>query len=562
MKESQALSTRQIAAAAFVVLIGFLASGVLGVIRTAAFNAIFGASAELEAFYAAQRIPELLFTLVAGGALGSSFIPIFSKYRAQGNTVQSWKLASAVMTLSSSAALILGILLALTAPLYMPLLYNREIYLELAVRMTQLMLITTVIFSISGLLMGILNAYQNFLLPSLALSMNNLGLIAGALIFAPMLSTTVGLFAYPAPNPVAAAHLLPDLSAVAGYLAPKSLNVYGLALGAILGALLHLVVQLPGLRKIGAALRFLPDFRIEGVKQVLSLMLPRMLGLAVTQINFIVSTAFATGALMAEGSLTVLNTAWYLMFFALGVIAQSMGTAVFPSLSALAAANDMHGYKERLAGALRAVLFLSFPASVGLMVLGRPLIALLFERGAFTAEATAGTAWALAFYAMGIAGFSLLEVLSRAFYALADTRTPVLVGLASMISNIILNFVFIQFVGVPGSLERGPFAGLALANALTTLLEGAALWWILSRRIGGINDAYILSGSAKAGIAAVLMGAVVLLVVNALAAAPDLLLVLIGGGTGIVTFFGLALLFKVEEARTIPGVFLRRFRRG
>lgn len=532
MTDSPALSTRQVATAALIVLAGFLASGILGVVRTAAFTAIFGASAELEAFYAAQRIPELLFTLVAGGALGSSFIPVFSKYRASGNTAQSWQLASAVMTFSALAAAILGIVLALTAPLYMPILYNREAYLEIAIRMTQLMLITTVIFSISGLLMGILNAHQNFLLPSLALSMNNLGLIAGALIFAPLLSST-----------------------------QAEPNIYGLALGALLGAVLHLAIQLPGLRPINARLRFLLDFRIQGVRQVLTLMLPRVLGLGVTQINFLVSTAFATGVLMAEGSLTVLNTAWFLMFFALGIIAQSVGTAVFPSLAALAATNDIPGFKDRLAGALRSVLFLSFPASVGLIVLGRPVIAVLFERGAFTPEATAGTAWALSFYALGIAGFSLLEVLSRAFYALSDTRTPVLAGLAAMISNIALNVVFIQFIGIPGSLERGPFAGLALANALTTLLEGLALWWLLRRRLAGINDAYIVSGAARALIAALVMGGVVALTANVLSNSPDILIAVIGGGVGVVVFFGMALLLKIDEARTIPGVILRRFRR-
>jgi putative peptidoglycan lipid II flippase len=562
MKTSQALSTRQLTSAAFIVLIGYLASGVLGMVRTAAFNGIFGASAELEAFYAAQRIPEMLFTLVAGGALGSSFIPVFSRFRAQGDINQSWRLASAVMTISALAATVLGILLAITAPLYMPILYNRELYLDLAIGMTRLMLITTVIFSISGLLMGILNTYQNFLLPALALSANNLGLIAGAVLFAPLLSTQIGLFAYPPPDPVAAAHLLPNVTTTAYYLSDKPVNIYGLALGAIIGALLHLTIQLPGLLKINAGLRFLPDFRIQGVMQVLTLMLPRMLGLAVTQINFLVSTAFATGVLMAEGSLTVLNTAWYLMFFALGIIAQSMGTAVFPSLSALAASNEMTGYKERLAGAMRSVLFLSFPATVGLIVLGRPVIAVLFQRGEFTTQATAGAAWALSFYALGIAGFSLLEVLSRAFYALSDTRTPVVVGLVAMISNIILNVVFIQFIGIPGSLERGPFAGLALANALTTLLEGIVLWWILRRRVGGINDLFILNGAFKSLVAAICMGVVVWFVPVVLPTAPDILIVLVGGGVGIVVFFGLSILFRIDEARTIPGIVLRRFQRN
>jgi putative peptidoglycan lipid II flippase len=529
--------------AAGVVLLGFLASGILGLIRTALFNSIFGASPELEAFYAAQRIPELLFTLVAGGALGSSFIPVFSRFQTQGNEEHGWRLASAVMTLSALAAGVLGIILALTAPLYMPLLYNRELYQELAIHMTQIMLLTTVIFSISGLLMGILNTHQNFLLPSLALSMNNIGLIAGAVILAPLLSTTSGIFAYPGQGTGNAA----------------SVNIYGLAIGAVLGASLHLGIQLFGLPRIHARLRFLPDPRVDGVWQVLTLMLPRMLGLAVTQINFMVNTAFATT--MAVGSLTVLNNAWFLMFFALGIIAQSIGTAVFPSLSALIAANDLEGYKDRLSTAMRSVLFLALPVTVGFIVLGQPLIALLFERGEFTPEATAGSAWALTFFALGIAGHSLLEVLSRAFYALSDTRTPVLIGIISMVSNIILNVIFIQFIGEPNSLARGPFAGLALANSLTTLVEAGALWWIMRQRINGIRDSYILNGAVRVLVASLGMGLAIWLLVNTFKTSGAFFTTLIGGSAGVAIFFGLALVLQLEEARTIPGVILRRVRR-
>jgi putative peptidoglycan lipid II flippase len=192
MSGSKALSRQQIFFAALVVLIGFLASGVLGVVRTAVFSATFGASAELDAFYAAQRIPEMLFTLVAGGALGSSFIPVFSRYLTADDQNGAWRLASSVMTLSASAAAILAILLAILAPILVPALLvpgKPSDQQALTTTLTQLMLITTVIFAISGLLMGILNAHQRFLFPALALSMNNIGLIVGALVIARILPT-------------------------------------------------------------------------------------------------------------------------------------------------------------------------------------------------------------------------------------------------------------------------------------------------------------------------------------------------------------------------------------
>ncbi len=517
MTVSKALSNAQIIKAAAVVLLGFVASGVLGVVRTAAFSGVFGTSAELDAFYAAQRIPEMLFTLVAGGALGSSFLPVFSRYLSAEDDAGAWRLASAVMTFSALAAGVLAFALMLLAPILVPVLLVPGAPPDeqaLTTSLTQLMLVTTIIFAISGLLMGILNAHQSFLLPALALSMNNLGLIFGALVLTRLL--------------------------------PPETRIYGLAWGAILGASLHLLVQLPGLWRVKARLRPLLDWRLPGVREVLVLMGPRVLGLAVVQINFAVNIAFAST--MAHGSLTALQTAWFLMFFTLGIIAQSVGTAVFPSLSALAAEDDMPGYKDRLAGALRGVLFFAFPATVGLIVLGEPVIGLLFERGEWTAESTAATAWALSFLAMGITGHSLLEVLSRAFYALSDTWTPVRIGIMAMVMNIILSFVFIQFIGDPDNLARGPFAGLALANSVTTLVEGAVLWWLLRRRIGDINDAYVLHGTARALLAAVGMGGLVWLNAHLLMAdAPHVLMtlssIMVGGGA----FFGLALLLRMDE---------------
>jgi len=261
------------------------------------------------------------------------------------------------------------------------------------------------------------------------------------------------------------------------------------------------------------------------------------------------------------GSYTALNTAWFLMFFVLGIIAQSAGTAIFPTLAALAANGDFEGFKDRLAVTMRAVLFLALPASVLLILLGESLIALLLERGQWTDDATTAAAWALAFYAIGIAGHALLELLSRAFYALSDTWTPVLVGVASLLTNIALSAAFIGFIGNPDSLTRGPFAGLALANSVTTLVEGAMLWWLLHRRLKGLRSAAILSSTLRAAAAVIVMGIAVYLTAQATLAAGALATLTISGIIAAVTFFGMALLLRVDEARTIPSIVLRRFKR-
>jgi putative peptidoglycan lipid II flippase len=531
---SRALSSRQLALAALTIVLGFLASGLLGFVRLGVVAAQFGTSAALDAFTASQRLPELLFVLVAGGALGSSFIPIYARTR-QHDEDAAWELASAVMTLASAAAALLGLLIALLAePIMGLLLAGRPPEMQrLAAELTRLQMPTPFIFTISGLLMGLLQAHGRFLLPSLAISMNNIGIMIGALFIAPALPPAEGL-AQVGPN-----------------------NVYGLAWGALLSALLHLAVQLPALPRIKARLRPLFAPRLEGVGRVLALMLPRVLGLAVTQINYLVNIVLASR--MAEGSLAALSVAFSLMFFALGIIAQSVGSAVFPTLAALRAEGDMEGFRLRLLGAARAVIFLALPATAVCLVLGVPLLS-LFERGEWTADSTQATAWALAFYGLGMAGFALLEVFSRAFYALEDTWTPVGVGLLAMLSNIALSLLLVNVVGRPDELARGAFGGLALANSLTTLAEAALLWALLGRKIGGLglraNPA--LAAFLGRSLVAALGSGLLMLVLSQALPLEGLALGLVALSAGGAAFFGLALALGIEEARSIPRRFLRR----
>jgi putative peptidoglycan lipid II flippase len=525
---SSILNNRQVARAALVLIFGFLASGVLGLLRTVILSVTFGGGAELDAFYAAQRIPETLYTLVAGGALGSSFIPVFARQWSDENSAPAWRLASAVLTIAFTLALILTILLFVLSPVLVPRFLVPDASPAdalLTTQLTQVMIGTVVIFTISGLLMGILNARQVFFLPSLALVMNNLGQIFGALFLV---------------------RLFPEQP------------VFGLAWGALLGAALHLLVQLPGLPRVGARLRVLFDVRTPGARDVLVLMLPRVLGLAVVQLNFIVNVALTSS--MVEGSRTALTIAWTLMFFVLGVIAQSVGTAVFPSLSALAAAGDYAGFRDRLAGAMRGVIFLGLPTAAGMIALGATAIEVVFQHGEWTAANTRATAWALSFFALGVAGHSLLEVLARAFYALSDTWTPVLVGIASMAANIALSLVLIRVIGSPDSLENGPFAGLALANSLTTLAEAGLLWALLRRRIGGGGDGAVLRMGLGTLAASAVMGIAVAALV-AVMQSPAIVEAVAGAALAAAVFFGLALLLRIEDARTLPAMVLRRFRR-
>lgn len=541
MSENPALDNRQIIQKALIVLTGFLVSGLLGLLRIAVVGAQFGTGAANDAFAAAQQLPETVFVLVAGGALGSSFIPVFARLREQDES-QAWRLASAVMTLSAASAALFGLLVAIFAPqLVSQLLFadRPPIQQQLMTDMIRLMMITPMIFSVSGLVMGILQSYAAFWLPAIAISMNNIGIIIGALLIAPSLP----------PHP--------DVGQVG------DLNVMGLAYGAVLSAVLHLAVQLPGLFKLRARLRFLLSARVPGVRDVVRLMLPRVLGLAVVQINFYVNIRFASG--MVDGSVVALRYAFMLCFFVLGMIGQSQASAVFPTLAALRARGDYAAFRDRLAQAMRNVLYLAFPASALLIVLGEPLVSLL-QRGAWTGESTAAVAWALSFYALGIGAFALLEVLSRAFYALEDTATPVLAGLCAMLSNIALNFLFIQLIGDAESLARGPFAGLALANALTTIAEALILWWLLRRRLRALHasslhhDREILRSAAGSLVLSLLMAAGLSLLLAAWSPGGPLTAILgiiLAGGL----FFGADLALGLSETRKLLLPCIRRGQR-
>jgi putative peptidoglycan lipid II flippase len=534
-QKKRILSGQEIGQAAGIVALAFVLSGVLGVIRQAIIGASFGASSgELDAFYAAYRIPELLFTLVAGGALGSAFIPIFARFLGQDDLEGAWRLASAVITLIALAAGALALVAGIFAPWITANLLIPEAaptQQALTTELMRIMLVTVVIFAVSGLIMGILNANFHFVTPALAPSMNNLGLIIGALLLAPRF------------------------------------GVYGLAGGAVLGALLHAGIQLPALRHVEPRLRIMADLRIPGVVEVLKLMGPRVLGQGVVQINFLVNTVLASG--MVPGSYAALTIAFQLMFTVLGVLGQSVGTAVFPSLVAFGVDSDMDGFRRTLAGALRSVLFTSLPASVGMIVLAVPIVATIYERGRWSPDDTIATAWALQFFALGLSAFAMQEVLARAFFALRDTTTPVVIAIGGMILNVILSLLLIRVVqgqyNPPGQAGQGPFGGLALANTLATMIESVVLWLLLRRRINGLEDRQVLSMAVRVLIAALAMGGIVLFAANVLSQnlnqqAP-LLVLIVGAIVGMLAFEGIAVALQVPEARTVPLALLRRFRR-
>ena len=458
----------QIARAAGLVMALFVVSRALGLLREMVISHQFGTGGDLDAYLAAFRLPDILFQIVAGGALASAFIPTFSAYLAHKDERGAWRLASAVINLVLLVTLFAGALAALLAPWLVRTIIApgfEPAQQALTSDLMRLMLVTPVVFGVSGVVMGILNARQHFLLPALAPILYNLGIIAGAVGLAP------------------------------------SMGVRGLAVGVVAGAFAHLFIQIPGL--IHHGLRYTPTLGLHnpGVREVGRLMLPRMLGLAAVQINFLVNTILASG--LVEGSLAALNYAWLLMLLPQGIFAQSVATAAFPTFSTQAAKGQRDGMRSTLAATLRAVLYLALPAAVSLVVLPELLVQLIFQRGAFTETSTQMVAWALALFALGLPAHSVVEIVVRAFYALHDTRTPVMVGIAAMVLNVLLSLGFISMFEAVGWMPHG---GLALSNSLATTIEMIVLLAIIRRRLGGLEGRRMASSLARIGLSSAAMG--------------------------------------------------------
>ena len=515
-------ANRQIARAAGTVMVAYILSSIINLAKGVVILRAFGTGMENEAFWAANRVSETLFNLVAGGALASAFVPTFTAFLAKNLKEDAWKLASAIINWVLILISGLAILSAIFAPqivryLLAPGFVNDPQKFHLTVQLLRIILPSTVIFSISGLMMGILNAHQSFLFPALAPSMYSLGMIFGVIFLSPYM------------------------------------GVFGLAWGVVIGAGLHLLIQLPKLIKLGGRFNLVLGLNNPSVRQVGILMLPRLAGVAVVQINFWVNTNLASR--YSEGSVTGLTYGFTLMLMPLMLIAQAIATASLPTFSAQAALGKLSEMRNSFSTALRAVFLLSIPAAVGMILLRFPLIKVLYENGTtFTSESTQLVAWALLWYTIGLVGHSAVELISRAFYAMKDTRTPVVVGVMAMSLNILLSLILGPMFLRIGWLAIG---GLALANTLATGLESVILLIILRKRLMGLEGRKIFHLLWKVIFSVTIMGAVIWWLVE-FTMLSDVLTLISGGLVGFGLYTLVLILFRVEEINTLLKYFSRK----
>ncbi len=522
MIETQTLpsANRQIARAAGTVAAAMVISQITGLISTSLVGSTFGSGIESEAYFAGNRFAEILFNLMAGGALGSAFIPTFTGLLAQEQRGRAWKLASSIANL---------VLLVLTTVAILSWVFARPIVdhvlapgfdaakAELTAQMLRIQLPSAIIFGLSGLVMGILNAHQRFLLPALAPAMYRLGIIFGTLVLS------------------------------------KSMGIAGAAWGVVIGSALHLVIQIPHLVRLpGRSMSLSLGMDMPEVREVGRLMAPRLLGVAVVQLNFWLNTYLAS--FQPQGSLAAITYAFPLMIMPEAAIAQSIAIAALPTFSAQAARGKLEEMRSSLTATLRGVLLLALPASLGLILLRVPLVNLVYQRDAFTAESTAMVAWALLWYAAGLVGHSVVEIVSRAFYALHDTKTPVFVGVGAMGLNLAFSLLFTWLFARLGWMPHG---GLPLANSLATFLEMGALLVLMRRKLNGLFDRSVLVMLLKAAVAVLGMSAALWGWIT-LQPGGSLITTLGGVLLGGIVYIGLLALLRMDELKR-GWSFARRF---
>lgn len=509
-----------ILAAAAIVVAGFMASKLVGLVRNVVISHQYGASREYEMFLAAISLPDTVFQVLAGGAVSAAFIPVFTSYLSRGDYERAWRLTSALINLAVLGMGAVAVLLALGAPLAMSVLvpgWSPEEQQRTA-HLTRMMLVSPVIFAVSALLTSALNALKRFALAMAAPLMYNLALIGAAVLLRP-------------------------------------LGAEGLAIGAVAGALLHLGVQVPGLARVGMRYSASLGLDLSGTGEVARLMLPRTVGLGASQLNQLVSVALAS--FLVAGSIAYLNYAWLILMVPLGVFAMGLSTAAFPTLAEQSAGSRTEEQRQTFLFGLRLILFLTVPAAVALLVLGRPIVALLLERGAFEASNTLSTAFALGLFAVGLPGHAAIEIVDRVFYAERDTATPVRVAVGAIAANIALS---IGLMHTPLS-----FGGLALANSLSAVGEASCLALVLQRRMGWMRRAELVAFGWRVGLAALTLGAVAIVVQGAIAPyidsahwAAEAVLLLAAGVPAVAAYVLGCQLLGVDDGKRALALLRRR----
>lgn len=502
--ETQNPKPKSIARSAGIVSIAVMGSRILGLVREQVFAAFFGPGVANDAFNIAFRIPNMLRDLFAEGALSAAFVSTFSRTLTQKGEREAWRLANLVsngLVLVLSVIVITGIVFA---PQIVGLLFESSpnvspdqthFAFQLAVKLTRVLFPFLLMVSLAAVAMGILNSKDRYGVPASASTMFNVGSIIGGLFFAYLFAPE-----YIANGASALIHqhkLLRDDTGAAS-------AITGMAIGTLVGGMMQWLIQVPSLRSVGFRWEPILSFRDEGVRQVMRMMAPAIIGSAALQVNLVINTTFATS--LGEGRVSWLQFAFRLIYLPIGMFGVAISTATLPAASRAAAADNLEEFRRTIAQALRLTFLLTIPSAVGLIVLNKPIIALIYQHGGrFTEYDTAQTGIALAYYTIGLTAYSAVRVLAPAFYALKETRVPMMASLFSIITNYAVAKSTVDYFGMG-------HRGLALSISAVSIVNFALLFVFLRRKVGKMEGGNLFPTFAKVSAAAAVMGAICWLV--------------------------------------------------
>ncbi|MDE3154988.1 MAG: murein biosynthesis integral membrane protein MurJ [Acidobacteriota bacterium] len=494
-----------------------LTSRLLGLVRDQVLAALFGAGNEMDALFVALRIPNLVRDLFAEGAMSAAFVPTFTSYLTRRGREDAWRLGNNVVNgliLATGTLVVLGIVFA--HPIVLALAGDFASVpgkIALTTKLARVTLPFLVFVALAAAMMGMLNSLHHYFIPALSPAMYNVALIACAIGLVP---------------------LMPSLGE------PR---VMAVAIGALVGGLGQMALQWPALRREGYRYRPRLEVRDPGLRQVLILMGPGTIGLAALQVNLFVTTLLATT--QGTGAVSWLYYSFRLAHLPIGLFGVSIATAVLPAVSRHAAHDHLPGVRRTVADGLGLMFMLNIPATFGLIVLATPIVALIFQRGHFTAADTAATAAALRFYAIGLVGYSTVRIVSPTFYALHRSRIPVAVSIGAIALNLTLCVALLPWLG---------YRGLALGPSLAALANASTLVWILSRQLDGLEGRRLAGTLVRIVFASALMGAAALATSRWLASTTAVThfgarLLQVGGsiGVGLVVLIAAVRTLRIHE---------------
>jgi putative peptidoglycan lipid II flippase len=532
-----------LARAAFVVMAATLLSRVFGLAREMVMSTYFGARTQIDAYRVAFLLPNLFRMLLADAAIASAFIPVFSSYLAKKDKQNAWKVASTVINMMILFLIVflgLGMIFSRQLiPILAPGFAAKAQTMDLAVLMTRVMFPSILLVALAGVVMGILNSYDHFAAPAVAPVLWNILIIGSVVLLAPRI------------------------------------GVVSLAVGVTLGSLVQLVFQLPFLKGRETNYSLILDWRHPGVKQVGALLVPVIISLAALDINAVVDTRFAST--LVTGSVASLGYAQRLWMLPLGMFAIAISTVLFPTLSRQAALEDLKAMKESLSLGIRVILMIVLPASVGLMVLGIPIIRLILQQGRFVARDTIFTASALFHYSVGLFAAGELYIVNRAYYSLKDTRTPMIVAAGAIVVNYFGDWLFMIYLPViakaihlPKSISYLGLAhgGIALSTSLVCILNFLVLVWILKVRLKGIDGMKIAGAGLKALFASAVLGLAAFYSRSytaqffGVSKAGQGAAILIAILAGMLVYLGLLMLLRADEVKVVYELVSHRTGKG